>query len=226
MATGTFNPDLNELFEEAFERATNGARELRTGYDFRTLRRSLNFLMADWSNRGINLWALESGTVDLVSGTATYNLPVDTVDLIEFMLREGVGQNQNDINVSRITVTDYATLPNKNVQGIPSQIFVERLQATPRFTLWPVPDTSSYKLYYWRLRRLGDGGNGTTTPDVPFRFLNALVSGLAYYLSQKVPEGAALVEGLKMKYAEDWQLAADEDRDRTTLRLVPGGMYG
>lgn len=222
MATGTFNPDLNELFEEAFERATNGVRELRTGYDFRTLRRSLNFMMTDWASRGINMWALESGTVNLVAGTATYNLPVDTVDLIEFMLREGTGTNQADINVSRITVTDYATLPNKNSQGLPSQIFIERLAAIPRFTLWPVPNASTYQLYYWRLRRLGDGGTGVSTPDVPFRFLNAFVAGLAYYLAQKLPEGAALVDTLKARYDEAWTTAADEDRDRATLRLIPG----
>lgn len=217
-----FTPDLNELFEEAFERATNGQRELRTGYDFRTLRRSLNFLMVDWSNRGINLWTLEEGTFPLVVGQAEYDLPSDTVDLIESMYRTGTGTSQSDITLTRISVSDYATLTNKTVPGTPRQVLVRRISPTPKVVLWPVPSTPSTTFYYWRLRRMNDGGTGSTTPDIPFRFLNAFVAGLAYYLAQKVPEGAALVDMLKMRYDEAWGQAADEDRDRATLRIIPG----
>ena len=217
-----FNPDLNELFEEAFERATNGGRELRTGYDFRTLRRSLNFMMADWSNRGVNLWTLEPGTIALVPGQSEYDLPSDTVDLIETMYRSGTGVTQSDISLTRVSVSDYATLTSKTVTGIPTQVLVRRITPTPKVVVWPVPSTPSTSLYYWRLRRMQDGGTGTTTPDIPFRFLNAFVAGLAYYLAQKLPEGASLLDGLKFRYDEAWSLAADEDRDRATLRIIPG----
>lgn len=216
-----FTPDLNELFEEAFERATGGVRELRTGYDFRTLRRSLNLMVVDWANRGVNLWALESGTIPLVVGQSSYDLPTDTVDVIESVYRTGSGVNQVDRPLVRISVSDYATLPNKNIAGVPNQVFVQRLHPTPKVNLWPVPSqTGTY--YYWRLRRLVDGGTGNTTPDIPFRFLNAFVAGLAYYLAQKLPEGLPLVETLKARYDEAWVLASDEDRDRATLRIVPG----
>jgi len=129
-----FNLDLSEIVEEAFERC--GA-ELRTGYDLRTARRSLNLLFADWANRGINMFTFEQGTINLVPGTATYNLPTDTVDLLEHVIRTGAGSasNQADLTITRISVSTYATIPNKLQQARPIQIWIERLD-TPRVTLW------------------------------------------------------------------------------------------
>lgn len=229
----TFNLNLNESIEEAFERA--GA-ELRTGYDFRTARRSLNLMFAEWANRGINLWTVESSAVALIAGQATYDLPVDTVDLIEHVIRTNAGTStQSDIPVSRISVSTYSSLPNKTAQGRPIQIYVNRQSGAtasdlvvqyPQFTLWPVPNVSdTYQLVYWRLRRMLDAGSGVNTQDIPFRFLPVMVAGLAYYVALKLPSSAERIPLLKQMYDEAWQLAADEDREKASWRIVPRQMF-
>lgn len=217
--TATFNLELTEIVEEAFERC--GA-ELRSGYDLRTARRSLNLLFADWANRGINMWTFEQASITLVAGTATYNLPSDTVDLLEHVIRTGSGTSQSDLSISRISVSTYASIPAKAATGRPIQILVNRAQETPSVTVWPVPDTSTtYTLVYWRLRRIQDAGSGVDTPDIPFRFLNCLVAGLAYYLALKIPDAFKRIDALKAQYDEAWMLASDEDREKATVRLVP-----
>ena len=234
-ATTDFNLNLNELIEEAFERA--GA-ELRTGYDFRTARRSLNLMFAEWANRGINLWTVEQGTRNLVANQATYDLPVDTVDLMEHVIRTNAGTSiQTDIAISRISVSTYATLPNKTATGRPIQIYINRRSGAvtpastpdpvyPQFTLWPVPNVdNTYQLVYWRLKRMFDAGTGTNTQDIPFRFLPALVAGLAYYVALKIPGSAERVPLLKQMYDEAWQQASDEDREKASWRLVPRQMF-
>jgi hypothetical protein len=222
--TATFNLDLAEIVEEAFERCGS---ELRTGYDLKTARRSLNLLFADWANRGVNMWTFEQGTQTLTPGTATYNLPTDTVDLLEHVIRTGAGNvaTQADLTITRISVSTYATIPNKLQQGRPIQIWIERLN-TPRFTVWPVPDDSqTYQLVYWRLRRIQDAGNGTNTMDMPFRFLPCMVAGLAYYLSMKVPGAMDRMQSLKAQYDEAWEIAATEDREKAAVRFVPRRQY-
>jgi hypothetical protein len=222
--TASFNLDLSEIIEEAFERCGS---ELRTGYDFKTARRSLNLLFADWANRGINMWTFEQGTQTLTAGTATYDLPADTVDLIEHVIRTGAGNQatQADLTITRISVSTYATIPNKLSQGRPIQIWIERLN-TPRFTVWPVPDnTQTYQLVYWRLRRIDDAGNGVNTMDMPFRFIPAMIAGLAYYLSMKIPGAMDRMGALKAQYDEAWQLASDEDREKAAVRFVPRRQY-
>lgn len=216
----TFNLDLAEIVEEAFERCGS---EMRTGYDLKTARRSLNLLFADWANRGVNMWTFEQGTHTLTPGVATYPLPADTVDLLEHVVRTGAGSSatQADLTITRISVSTYATIPNKLTQGRPIQIWIERLE-TPRFTVWPVPDnTQTYQLVYWRLRRIQDAGNGTNTMDVPFRFVPCMVAGLAYYLSMKLPNALERMQVLKAQYDEAWQIAADEDREKAAVRFVP-----
>lgn len=222
--TATWNPDITEIAEEAFERC--GA-ELRSGYDLRTTRRSLNLLFADWANRGVNLWTMDQGTITLMPGTATYTLPADTVDLLDHVIRTGAGSaaTQADINITRIAEPAYASIPNKLTQARPIQIWVQRLN-TPQVTLWPVPDAvQTYTLVYWRLRRIQDAGAGVTTGDMPFRFLPAMVAGLAYYLSMKIPGALERMQTLKMQYAESWQMASDEDRDKAPVRFVPRRQY-
>ena len=217
--TATFDLDLTELVEEAFERAGS---EMRSGYDLRTARRSLNLMFTDWANRGINMWTIEQGTIPMVAGTGTYNLPSDTVDLIEHVIRTGSGTNQADLSVSRISVSTYASIPNKLTTGRPIQVYIDRVSPTPTVNMWPVPDTAqTYTLVYWRLRRIQDAGNGVNTMDVPFRFLNCMVAGLAYMLSMKVPGGMDRVGLLKQQYDEAWELAATEDRDKASSRFVP-----
>lgn len=219
--TTTFNMDLTEVVEEAFERC--GA-ELRTGYDLRTARRSLNLMFADWANRGINMWTFEQGTIPLLPGVATYELPADTVDLMEHVIRTGAGSasTQADLNITRISVSTYATIPNKLQQARPIQVWIERLQAAPRITVWPVPDnTTTYTFVYWRLKRIDDAGGGVNTMDIPFRFLNAMTAGLAYYLALKIPNAAQRLDVLKAQYDEAWDLASSEDREKAAIRFVP-----
>lgn len=219
--TAAFNLDLTELVEEAFERC--GA-ELRSGYDLKTARRSLNLLFADWANRGINLWTVEQGSIPLVQGTATYDLPSDTVDLMEHVIRTSPGNvsTQADLSITRISVSTYATIPNKLSQARPIQIYIDRLTPTPTVTVWPVPNQSSYyTLVYWRLRRIQDAGGGVNTMDVPFRFIPCMVAGLAYYLAGKLPTGMERLPFLKSQYDEAWDLASSEDREKAAIRLVP-----
>lgn len=220
--TTVFNMDLNEAVEEAFERCGS---ELRTGYDLRTARRSLNLLLADFANRGVNLWTVANGTINLVQGTSTYNLPTDTVDLLEHVVRTGTGNSltQTDLAVTRISVSTYSSIPNKLQQARPIQVWVNRQAPTPQVVLWPTPDrTGAYQLVYWYLRRLQDAGTGGAfTQDVPFRFLPCLISGLAYFLSMKVPGALERSPMLKMQYEEDFDRAASEDRDRSAVRFVP-----
>ena len=219
-----FNLDLTEIVEEAFERVGS---EMRTGYDLRTARRSMNLMFADWANRGLNMFTYEQGSIPLVAGTATYNLPEDTVDLLEHVIRTGAGNasTQADLTITRISVSTYATIPNKLQQARPIQVWIERLN-TPRITVWPVPDNSQpYTFVYWRLRRIQNAGDGVNTMDMPFRFLPCMVAGLAYYLALKVPGGAERLPVLKQQYDEAWQLASDEDREKAAVRFVPRQMY-
>jgi hypothetical protein len=230
--TQAFNLDLNDIIEEAYERC---GVELRTGYEMRTARRSLNLLTVEWANRGINLWTIEQGTIPMVQGQIAYDLPVDTIDLLDHVIRTGTGANQTDINISRISVSTYSTIPNKNSQGRPIQVWVNRQSgatepstgvAYPQINVWPTPDQSSYYTFvYWRLRRIQDAGNGTTTQDIPFRMLPCLVAGLAYYLSMKIPEAMNRIEMLKMAYEEQWLLASSEDREKAALRLAPRELF-
>lgn len=299
--TAGFNLDLNELVEEAFERC--GA-ELRTGYDLKTARRSLNLMFADWANRGINMWTMEAGLINLVQGQSTYPLPLDTVDLLEHVIRTGgnVAATQADLTITRISVSTYATIPNKIQQARPIQILVNRMDGQiysngaflasgisatdtqitlssavglpaygfikvdnevifysyitgntlyncfraqantaaathvagagvsiaqyPSFTVWPIPDNAQqYQLAYWRLRRSQDAGNGINTMDVPFRFVPAMVAGLAYHLSMKIAGADVRMPMLKAQYDEAWQLASEEDREKAAVRFVPREMY-
>jgi hypothetical protein len=218
--TTAFNLDLTELVEEAFERCGS---EMRTGYDLKTARRSLNLLFADWANRGVNMWTFEQGSITMVPGTDTYDLPTDTVDLLEHVIRTGAGNSstQADLTITRISVSTYATIPNKLTQARPIQVWIERLN-TPRIHVWPVPDASqTYTFVYWRLKRIDDAGNGVNTMDVPFRFIPCMVAGLAYYLAMKVPGGVDRLMVLKQQYDEAWQLASDEDREKASVRFVP-----
>lgn len=218
-------PDLPELFEEAFERA---GLEMRSGYDLKTARRSLNLLTLEWANRGLNLFTIESGTQVLTAGTGTYTMPAGTIDLIEHQLRTGTGTAQVDTALERISVSTYAQQTNKQITGRPTQIFVQRLAASTTVTLWPLPDSSqTYTLFYYRLVGI-DGlasGIGADTNMVPPRFVPALVAGLAYYIAMKKPEVMDRVLPLKQLYEEQFELAAMEDRDRASVSFVPFGSY-
>jgi hypothetical protein len=216
-----FTLDLSELCEEAFERCGS---ELRTGYDLKTARRSLNLLTIEWANRGINLWTIEQGAIPMVTGQSTYDLPADTIDLLDHVIRTGSGQNQTDININRISSSTYSTIPNKNAQGRPIQVWIQRLQENPKVTVWPTPNNpgTQYTFIYWRLRRIENAGSGSSTQDIPFRFLNCMVAGLSHYLSLKLPGVTPdRVIALKQDYLEQLDLAMSEDREKAAVRFVP-----
>ena len=299
----TFNLDLSELVEEAFERC---GKELRSGYDLRTARRSMNILTIEWANRGINLWTIEQGQIpiNINAGQISYPIPVNTIDLLDHVIRTGSGQNQVDINISRISESTYSSIPTKNATGRPIQVWFNRLSGDtnasasttitsalsttdttinvasaaglpsqgyinidsetilyqnvsgnqllncyravnntfvathtagtsvfqtflPNINIWPTgAPGQQYTLIYWRLRRMQDAGTGVNTQDIPFRFIPAMVAGLAYYLSIKLPEiDQNRVIGLKTDYEQQFQLAADEDREKAPIRFVPRQLF-
>ncbi len=215
--TSTFNLDLIEIIEEAYEQC---ALELRSGYDLKTARRSLNLLALDWANRGYNLWTVEQGAIALLTGISQYLLPADTIDLLESVIRkDGI-----DIAITRVGMATYATIPKKTTQGRPVQLWVDR-QTVPRISVWPVPADDTYSLIYWRMRRIQDSGtSGELTFDIPQRFLPCLVAGLAYKIATKRPEAESRLERLKADYEEAWNIASTEDRERVTMRIVPARM--
>jgi len=220
-----FNMDFTEIAEEAWERA---GREMRSGYDLRTARRSMNLLTIEWQNRGINMWTIEEGFKNLVQGTATYDLPADTIDLLEQVIRtnQGNSSTQSDLTISRISMPTYASIPNKLTEGRPIQINVERLRDNPVVNIWPVPNQGTalapfYVLRYWRMRRIENAGAGVQTADVNFRFLPCLVAGLAYYIASKDPDLMPRIPMLQAEYERQFELAAGEDREKATIRLVP-----
>jgi hypothetical protein len=311
--TSVFNLDVNDLIEEAFERCGS---ELRTGYDFRTARRSLNLLTIEWANRGINLWTIEEGQIPLYPNQAIYALPNDTIDLLDQVTRTnaGAGTTQVDININRISESTYSTIPNKYAQGRPIQVWINRqtgesyttsatitqtisssdttiyiddvtglgaagfiklgneiisysnltqtspsstagyisycgrgqqstlpashssgavvtVTSPPSINIWPIPNQGSvgnpfYMFVYWRMRRMQDTGTGAKTQDIPFRFIECMVAGLAYKLSMKLPNvDPNRVGALKAEYEQQWQLAAEEDREKAAIRYVPRVLY-
>src|SRR5210317_340468 len=210
-----FDLDVAEIIEEAYERC---GLEVRTGYDARTARRSLNLMFADWANRGLNLWTVKQGTITLTQGQAQEPLLDDVVDLLDVVVR----RNGTDFEVERISRGEYATLPNKTTQGRTSQYWLNR-QIDPVINLWAVPENSTDQLIYYYVRRIEDADSLVDTTDMPFRFFPCMVAGLAYYMAMKrAPER---VQMLKSVYEEEFQRAADEDQGRTPLKLQPSLSY-
>tara|TARA_R100000935_G_C2781472_1_gene141881 strand:+ start:14 stop:679 length:666 start_codon:yes stop_codon:yes gene_type:complete len=213
--TRDFNLDVGEVIEEAYERC---GLEVRTGYDAKTARRSLNIMFAEWANRGLNLWTVSNATIDLIQGQAEYTLLDDVVDTLDVVLR----RNNTDFEVQRISRGDYVTLPNKTTQGRSSQYFLDRTIA-PRLSLWAVPENSTDQLVYYYVRRIEDAGTLVNTTDLPFRFYPCMVAGLSYYMAMK--RAPDRIQMLKSVYEEEFQRAADEDQGRTPLKLQPSLSY-
>lgn len=217
----TFDLDVVSLIEEAFERC---GTEARTGYDLRTARRSLNLLLAEWANRGLNQWTITTSSLALTSGTSSYALGAATIDVLSpIVLRKDSGTtNQLDTEILRVSRGEWVTTPNKNSTGTPVQVFIDR-QVAPTLYVWPVPTSDDYSLVFDKIIRLDDAAEYTNTMEVPFRFIPCLVAGLAYYIAMK--RAPDRVELLKAVYEEEFQRASDEDRDRASLRITPGGGY-
>ena len=225
--TATFNLDINEMAEEAFERC---GLEMRTGYDLKTARRSLNLMGLEWQNRGLNLWCIEEKSFAFTQGTQSYTLDDDTIDLIEAVVRTNPGtQNlQIDSSLSRVSPVTYATIPDKLEQGRPNQYWVDRQRSAPVIYIYPTASSEfdSAQFVYWRVRRMTDTGiKGSNNYDIPALFLPAMVAGLAYYISLKKPEASQRVPLLKQIYEEQFQLAAEENRVKVPFRLIPLAEY-
>ena len=210
-----FELDVSDAIEEAYERC---GLEVKTGYDLRTARRSLNIMFSEWANRGLNLWTVEQNTQALTSGTASYTFNADHTDLLEVVIR----RSGTDFSLSRMSRGDYLNLPNKDQSGRPSQYYFDR-KITPSVILWPTPDSSSDSLIYYYVRRIQDADTLQNTNDIPFRFLPCLVAGLAYYISMK--KAPDRIQILKSVYEEEFQRASDEDEDRVPLKLTPDIKY-
>ena len=222
--TTIFNLDIVSSIEEAFERC---GLEFRTGYDGKTARRSINLMFADWANRGLNMWEYEERTQVLTAGDPTYLLGDDIIDVIEQVVQTpatGTG-GPTRYAITRVSISTQATRTNPLTTGRPTEVYYHRGTDGITANIWPVPDgTYVYTLVYHVLRRIEDAGAYTNTGDFPFRFLPAFVAGLAFYLAQKKrTDDPALIDRLEADYEKTWLRAAEEDRERATLRLVPRG---
>jgi len=215
--TKTFELDVTDYIEEAFERC---GTEMRTGYDLKTAKRSLNLMLSEWANRGLNQWTIARTTVSLTQGTRDYSLGSDTIDVLSAVVR----RSNTDYAMERVSRDADLNIPNKTTQGRPSQFFVDR-QINPTLKLWPVPENSTDEVIIDRLVRMDDAGGPTNTLDMPFRFYPALAAGLAYYISiKRAPERTQF---LKSVYEEEMERAMSEDRDRASLQIEPYiGYYG
>jgi uncharacterized protein YihD (DUF1040 family) len=212
----SFNPDILDLIEDAYEMI---GMELRGGYDLKTARRSLDMLMREWGNRGINMWTLKRYDIPIAAGTNTVTLTGEVIDLLDATWRTGTDIEQNDRVMTRLGGSQWTQIANKNQPGAPSQFYVHRV-VPPLLRVWPTPVDDGL-FVCWGLRSMEDAGAYTNTADIPTRFLPALVSGLAYYLAIKSPNAAERIPMLQQEYERQYTLAAEEDRDRSSFVMVP-----
>jgi hypothetical protein len=210
-----FEPNVAEFVEEAYERC---GIELRTGYDLKTSRRSINLMLAEWANRGLNQWTIEQATQTVTEGTTDYSLNSNVIDILDVVLRRTVNEVQTDISMNRISRSEYINIPNKTTKSRPSQFFLDKLN-TPNLKIWPAPENSTDILVFNKIVRMDDADTSTNTMDMPFRFYPCFVAGLAYYISLKrAPERTAQLKAL---YEEEFRRAADQDEDRASFRIRP-----
>ena len=223
MATSSsknFEPDVGEFVEEAFERC---GIELRTGYDLKSATRSLNLMLAEWANRGLNQWTIAQKSVAMVKDTTAYNIDSTNatapIDVLDAFMRETINSENTDLPMTRISRSQYSALPNKSNTAKPNQFMIDK-QLTPTVTVYPAPDKSStYTLYMNVLTRMDDADAGANTMEMPYRFYPCLAAGLAYYISlKKAPERIAM---LKQLYEEEFLRAMNQDEERASFKIVP-----
>ena len=223
MATSSsknFEPDVAEYIEEAFERC---GLELRTGYDLKSASRSLNIMLAEWANRGLNQWTISQKTVPMVASTSEYNIDsinaTAPIDVLDVFIRETTGSETRDIAMSRLSRAEYSNITVKSSTGRPNQFFIDK-QLTPKITVWPSPDLSDkYTVFMNVLTRMDDADLATNTMDMPFRFYPCLAAGLAYYISMK--RAPQLTGQLKAIYDEEFDRALSTDEDRASFMISP-----
>lgn len=210
-----FELDVSDYIEEAFERC---GLEVRTGYDLKTAKRSLNLMLAEWANRGLNQWTIAQRSQALTQGDGEYTIGTDVIDILSVVVR----RDGTDYSLDRLSREEYLTIPTKTTQGRPSQFFLDR-QISPNLKIWPVPENSTDVLYYDALTRMDDADTFTNTLEVPFRFYPCLAAGLAYYIAIK--RSPQRVQLLKAVYEEEMERAIQEDRDRASFTIEPAYQY-
>jgi|TARA_A100001388_G_scaffold260909_1_gene229329 hypothetical protein len=218
MATSSstdFELDVAEYIEEAFERC---GLEVRTGYDLTSARRSLNIMLAEWANRGLNQWTIEQRTQTVTAADTEYSLGTDVIDILSAVVR----RDGTDFAISRISRDSYLAIPNKTSTGRTTQFFLDR-QITPNLKIWPAPENSTDVIRYDALTRIQDADAPVNTLEIPFRFYPCLTAGLAYYLSMK--KNPQLTQMLKVVYEEEFERAMGEDRDRSSFTVTPEYQY-
>ena len=210
-----FEPNVAEFVEEAFERC---GLELRTGYDLKTARRSINLMLSEWANRGLNQWTIEQATQTVTQGTGSYSLNTNVIDVLDVVCRRTVSGTQTDISMDRLSRSEYLNIPNKTTQARPSQFFIDK-SINPSLKVWPTPENSTDILVFNKLVRMDDADAATNTVDMPFRFYPCFAAGLAYYISiKRAPEKTGL---LKQIYEEEFLRAMSQDEDRASFRIRP-----
>jgi len=215
--TTTFNLELDDIIEDAYERC--GYSGTRTGYQLKSARRSLNLLLSEWGNRGVHIWKVTNHTQNLTAGTTTYTAPSDASDVLEMVFRNG----STDTTMTKISRSEYQAIPNKSSTGQPTQYFIQRNLSNVEIKLYLTPETTDTQINYYYLGRIEDAGAYTNTPDAPYRFLPCMVSGLAYFLSQKIsPERT---QALKLYYEDEMQRALTEDSQSTSVHIVPQNYF-
>jgi hypothetical protein len=214
MATSSstdFELDVAEYIEEAFERC---GLEAKTGYDLQTARRSLNIMLAEWANRGLNQWTIEQRTQALTANDSEYSLDTDIIDILSVVVR----RSGTDFSMTRISRDTFINLPNKTSTSRPTQYFLDR-QITPNLKIYPTPENSTDVIVYDALTRMQDADTQVNTLEIPFRFIPCLTAGLAYYIAMKrAPDRIQL---LKTVYEEEFERAMAEDRDRSAFNVSP-----
>ena len=210
-----FEPNVAEFVEEAFERC---GLELRTGYYLKTAKRSINFMLAEWANRGLNQWTIEQTNQTVTQGQSNYTLNSNVIDILDVVLRRTTNNVQTDISIDRLSRSSYLNIPNKDTQAMPSQWFLDKL-TDPVLKVWPTPDNSTDILVFNKLVRMDDADSGTNTMDMPFRFYPCFAAGLAYYIAiKRAPEKVQL---LKQAYEEEFERAMSTDEDKASFRIRP-----
>ena len=221
--TTSFDLDIDDIIQESYNRC--GVRT-DSGYDLKRARRNLNILFSEWGNRGVHLWKVQLQTQALTAGTVSYTVPSKVSDVLEAYIStsSAVTSTTNDISLTKIDRSAYAGLPNKGNTGQPSQYFVDR-QTTPVIYLYQAPDASTYThLKYYTINRIEDAGAYTNEANVVYRFIPAMIGGLAYYLSFLAnPQQTA---NLKLAYEDELERALKEDGQRTSVYISPQTYFG
>ena len=220
-STANFDLSIDEIAEEAYERC---GLQVRSGYDLQTARRSLNLMLAEWANRGLNLWTIQLQEKPITAGTTNLTgldlfgsgaeAGQQIVDITDLVIRDS---SNNDFSAQTISRSTYLNISVKSTSGRPSQYYFERT-INPRLYLYPAADVD-YTLVYYALIRMKDAGEYTNNAEIPFRFLPCMTAGLAYYIAmKKAPDRIQL---LKQIYEDEFQRAAAQDGERTSLFLTP-----